>query len=654
MLKTLYILFVSPILLFQQVNFNKERALIESSKNDSIIIDAYLKIIKGFTPSQTDSINNYFNKASQYATDKKYDRGINLVKATRGNYLVKHGQLSMAETFLTDVVNNSNEKKLKADALNTLSMLYGKKGNYDLGMKSAFKALKLYEETKDLEGQISINIKLGTITRLNGDLEKAFFYNDKAEKINLKLGNKNYQIDILNNKAIIYAMKGDFDNALILFKEGVKIAETSGKSFIGSKVNCLMNIGLIYKEKKQFAKALEYLNKSAFEAQKNNLSNEKFRTQINISLLYAEQNQYQESNKIALETLEEAKEAEFFDMVAEALDIITHNYRALNDYKNALKYSDEFYVEEGKLKNIQKDIEIANLQSTYDLEKAQEQVKILDELNKKSNIQSNLLILMSVLGLISMSVFAFLYFRIKKLNNKINKQRAQLIESNEVKNKLFSVIGHDLRSAYNSTLGFLNLLKDGDLNDEEAGIFIDKVIIQSTAALGTLDNLLMWGHSQIKGTKIITEVFDANKEIIKNIEYLKDQSVIKNIIVEVSDKIDIHIKADLNHFDFVVRNLLSNAIKFTPENGSIKISCSEYNETQQKFCVADNGIGMSKSQMDQLFKNSGKSTVGTANEKGTGLGLMLCKEYIELNGGIIWAESEEGEGSKFCFVLNKA
>ena len=653
MLKNLYILFVAPILLFQQVNFNKERALIKSFKNDSLIIDAYLKIIKGFTPNQTDSINNYFNKASQYATDKKYDKGINLVNATRGNYLVKHGQLSMAETFLTDVVNTTNEKKLKADALNTLSMLYGKKGNYDLGMKSAFKALKLYEEIKDLEGQISINIKLGSITRLNGDLEKAFFYNDKAEKINLKLNNKNYQIDILNNKAIIYAMNGDFDKALIMFQKGVKIAETSGKSFIGSKVNCLMNIGLIYKEKKQFAKALSYLNKSASEAQKNNLSNEKFRTQINISLLYAEQNQFKESNKIALKTLEEAKEAEFFDMVTEALDIITHNFRALNDYKNALKYSDEFYAEEGKLKNIQKDVEIANLQSTYDLEKAQEQVKILDELNQKSIIQRNLLILMSVLGLISMSIFAFFYFRIKKLNNKINKQRAQLIESNEVKNKLFSVIGHDLRSAYNSTLGFLNLLKDGDLNDEEAGIFIDKVIIQSTAALGTLDNLLMWGHSQIKGTKITTEVFDANKEIKKNIEYLRDQSVIKNIAVEVCDKMDYQIKADLNHFDFVVRNLLSNAIKFTPENGSIKISCSDYNETQQKFCIADSGIGMSKSQMDQLFKNSGKSTMGTANEKGTGLGLMLCKEYVELNGGKIWAESEEGEGAKFCFVLNK-
>ena len=654
MLKNLFIVFAVPILLFQQDNFKTEKALIKSSKNDSLIIDAYLKIIKGFDPNQADSINNYFNRASKYAIDKKYNTGINLVKINRGTYLVQHGQLTMAEAFLNEVVNNSNEKKLKADALNTLSMLYGKKGAYDLGMKSALNALKLYEEIKDLEGQISINIKLGSITRLNGDLEKAFFYNDKAEKINRKLDNKNYQIDILNNKAIIYAIKGDFDNALIMFQKGVKIAETSGKSFIGSKVNCLMNIGLIYKEKKQFTKALEYLNKSAFEAQKNNLSNEKFRTQINISLLYAEQNQFIESNNIAQKTLEEARKAEFFDMVTEALDIITHNYRALNDYKNALKYSDEFYVEEGKLKNTQKDKEIANLQSTYDLEKAQEQVKILDESNQKSINQRNLLILMFVLGLISMSIFAFLYFRIKKLNNKINKQKAQLIESNEVKNKLFSVIGHDLRSAYNSTLGFLNLLKEGDLNEEEAGFFLDKVIIQSTAALSTLDNLLMWGHSQIKGTKIITEVFDANKEIKKNIEYLRDQSTIKNIAVEVIDTMDEKIKADLNHFDFVVRNLLSNAIKFTPENGSIKISCSDYNETQQKFCVADSGIGMSKSQMDQLFKNSGKSTMGTANEKGTGLGLMLCKEYIELNGGRIWAESKEGEGAKFCFVLNKA
>lgn len=641
---------------FQQPNFKAELIIIKAAKNDSLVVDAYLKIIKGFDPNQTDSISFYFDQATNYAKAKSYQNGENFINFNRGKYLASHGQLTNAETYLNKAIKNSDAKKEKlliANAENTLGMVYGKKGDYNLAIKSSLTALKIFEELKSLDGQVSSNIKLGAISRLNGDLEKAFSYNDKAEQINTRLNSPNYQIDILNNKAIIYAMKGDFDNALKMFQKGFEFSKKAGNSFVSSKVSCLMNIGLVYKEKKQFDKALSYLKTSFSEAEKYNLPNEQIRNQINISLLYAEQNKFLESNEIAQTALIAAKKAEFFDMVTEALDIITHNYKALNDYENALKYSDEFYKEEGKLKNIQKDKEIADLQSTYDLEKSQEQVKILDQLNQKSINQRNLLILMFVLGLISMSIFAFSYFRIKRLNHKIYKQRELLIESNEVKNKLFSVIGHDLRSAYNSTLGFLNLLKDGDLNKEETSLFIDKVITQSTAALGTLDNLLMWGHSQIKGTKIESKVFNANEEIYKNVDYLEDQFSDKNITIEVKDKIDCFIKADINHFDFIIRNLLSNAIKFTPEKGLITISCSDYTEKEIKFCVTDNGIGMNKTQISQLFNTDSKTTLGTANEKGTGLGLMLCKEYIELNGGKIWAESEEGKGSTFCFVLNK-
>lgn len=656
MFKYLFFVFAPTILFSQQANLQKERSLIKSANNDSLVIDAYLKIIKGFDPNQTDSISFYFDQATNYAKAKSFQNGENFINFNRGKFLASHGQLTNAETYLNKAIKNSDAKKEKlliANAENTLGMVYGKKGDYNLAIKSSLTALKIFEELKNLDGQVSSYIKLGAISRLNGDLEKAFSYNDKAEQINTRLNSPNYQIDILNNKAIIYAMKGDFDNALKMFQKGFEFSKKAGNSFVSSKVSCLMNIGLVYKEKKQFDKALSYLQTSFSEAEKYNLPNEQIRNQINISLLYAEQNKFLESNEIAQTALIAAKKAEFFDMVTEALDIITNNYKALNDYENALKYSDEFYKEEGKLKNIQKDKEIADLQSTYDLEKSQEQVKILDELNKKSIYQRNLLILMFVLGLISMSIFAFSYFRIKKLNQKIYKQRELLIESNEVKNKLFSVIGHDLRSAYNSTLGFLNLLKDGDLNKEETSLFIDKVITQSTAALGTLDNLLMWGHSQIKGTKIESKVFNANEEIYKNVDYLKDQFYDKNITIEVKDKIDCFIKADINHFDFIIRNLLSNAIKFTPEKGLITIYCSDYTEKEIKFCVVDNGIGMNKTQISQLFNTDSKTTLGTANEKGTGLGLMLCKEYIELNGGKIWAESEEGKGSTFCFVLNK-
>ncbi|TKB96352.1 tetratricopeptide repeat-containing sensor histidine kinase [Pedobacter cryophilus] len=656
MLNFLFALLIAPILLFQQPNFRIERDIIKKATNDSLVVDAYLKIIKSFNPNQTDSIANYFNKALTYTKQNNYNQGETLVNFNAGKYSVNHGELSKAETYLLAALKTVDQKKnksLKANILNNLGVVYGKRGDYELAMKNVLMSLKIFEDLKDNDGQTSSYIKLGVISRLNGDLKLAFSHNDKAEQINKKLKDKAYQIDILNNKAILYAMQGDFDNALKMFQAGYDIAEKGGLSFISSKVNCLMNIGLVYKEKGQYEKALEYLQKSAEEAEKGNLPNERIRNQLNIALLYTDQNKFEASNDIALKTLVSAKKASFQDLVTETLDLITHNYKSLNDYKNALKYNEEFFAEENKLKNAQRDKEIADLQSTYDLKKAQEQVKLLDQLNQEAIDQRELMILLTVLGFLSMSVFAFYYFRIKKLHHEISLQRTLLIDSNEIKNKLFSIIGHDLRSAYNSTLGFLNLLKDGDLNKEEEELFIGKVITQSQSALETLDNLLMWGHSQIKGTKITTAVFEAGVEVQKNIAFLKDQFLAKQISIEISDQCNVPIKADVNHFDFVIRNLLSNAIKFTPENGSIKISCSDYGQNQQKFCVADTGIGMTKEQINQIFNTDSKSTLGTSKEKGTGLGLMLSKEFIELNGGKIWTESELGKGSKFCFVLDK-
>lgn len=164
---------------------------------------------------------------------------------------------------------------------------------------------------------------------------------------------------------------------------------------------------------------------------------------------------------------------------------------------------------------------------------------------------------------------------------------------------------------------------------------------------------MIWGHSQIKGTKLTRAVFEADLEIQKNIDFLKDQFQSKNITVEIIPQTDKKIKADINHFDFVMRNLLSNAIKFTPNNGSIKVTYTNYGQGQVQFSIIDNGLGMGKEKIAQLFSANSKSTLGTSQEKGTGLGLMLCKEFIELNGGQIWAESEKGKGSRFSFVLDR-
>jgi signal transduction histidine kinase len=653
----LFVLLIAPLFFLQQPNKNKAVEIITQAKNDSLVIDAYIEIISGFNADQNDSIHYYGIEALSYAKQKSYQEGLSLINEKIGKHLTNHGRLSEAESYLLAALKTLDPKKNKlrfADINNNLGVIYGKRGDYELATEKVLQALRIYDELKNLNGRVSSYIKLGTISRLNGDLKHSLNYTKKGQSINKNLKNIFFEIDLLNNEAVFYAMQQDYVNALKIFEAILKNATEGGPKFIKSRVVALMNIGLIYKEKNQYKEALQYLNKSFLEAEKYNLPNDKVRTQLNIALVFSDQEKFTQSNDLALIALNNAIKEEFSDISTEALNLLQFNYTELRDYKNALKYSNQFHEANDKLKNLKKDKEIANLRSIFELKKSQEQVELLDKINQKTSDQRDLMILLAILGVFSMIIFGFYYFRIKKLNQEIYAQKHLLIESNEIKNKIFSVIGHDLRSAYSSTLGFLNLLKDGDLDKQEEQLFVRKVIKQSTAALETLDNLLMWGHSQIKGTKITTKAFEAGKEIHKNINFLKDQFSNKNIKVELKEVPETLIKADLNHFDFVMRNLLSNAIKFTPENGTIKIAYSDYKNQQQKFCVSDNGIGMSKQQIKQIFNKDSKSTLGTAREQGTGLGLMLCKEFIELNGGKIWAESEVEKGAIFCFILKKA
>jgi signal transduction histidine kinase len=652
----LSIVLIAPLLFFQEPNKNKAKEIIKKAKNDSLVIDAYIQIISGFNTDQNDSIHYYGNKALSYAKKKSYREGLSLINEKIGKHLTNHGSLSEAESYLLAAIQTLEPKKDQlrfADINNYLGIIYGKKGDYELATKKVLQALRIYDELNDLNGKVSSYIKLGTISRLNDDLKHSLNYTKKGQSINKNLKNVYFEIDLLNNEAVFYAMQQDYVNALKIFKDILKKSTQGGPKFIKSRIVALMNIGLIYKEKKQYQEALQYLNKSFLEAEKYNLPNDKVRNQLNIALVLSDQRKFKKSNNLSLIALNIAIEKEFSDISTEALNLLQFNYTELKDYENALKYSHEFHASNNKLKNTKKAKEIANLRSIYELKKSQEQVEFLDKINQKTSDQRDLMVGLIILASVSMVVFGFYYFRIKKLNAEIYSQKNLLIDSNEIKNKIFSIIGHDLRSAYSSTLGFLNLLKDGDLNKKEEELFIGKVITQSQLALETLDNLLLWGHSQIKGTKIVTEVFEADLEIQKNIDFLKDQFQTKNIKVEFTYQIDKKIKADLNHFDFVMRNLLSNAIKFTPENGSIKIAYAKYGQSQVQFTITDNGIGMGKEKIAQIFNADSKSTLGTSQEKGTGLGLMLCREFIELNGGQIWAESEKGEGSKFSFVLNK-
>jgi signal transduction histidine kinase len=236
-------------------------------------------------------------------------------------------------------------------------------------------------------------------------------------------------------------------------------------------------------------------------------------------------------------------------------------------------------------------------------------------------------------------------------NEEIFIQKEHLSQLNNTKDKLFSIISHDLRSPVLTLQEALTMFNSDLLTQEEIGPMSDELLknVKNTSAM--LDNVLFWAKNQMEGIYIKKEIFNIRQMIIANFINFDKQSSDKKIMLINSIAKPINVIADAGTIDIVVRNLLSNAIKFCRAGDSITISAT----VESRFLylsVADTGTGMSKEVQQKLFNSADYySTHGTANETGTGLGLNLCVEFVTLNGGSIWVESELGKGSTFTFTI---
>ena len=268
--------------------------------------------------------------------------------------------------------------------------------------------------------------------------------------------------------------------------------------------------------------------------------------------------------------------------------------------------------------------------------------------------------------IVVLNVFIKLY---KKNNRKIIKQKeeleaireelrkanAELLEMNKTKDKFFSIIAHDLKNPFNSLLGFSQLLIENhrQFNEKERESIIKTINKSAQGAFTLLKNLLTWSQSQSGKIEYLPEEINL-KELVTNVIFeigvtakIKDV----NIVEYVND--DLTVFADKNMITIVLINLISNAIKFTQREGTIVIKAKKQaNSSYVELSVEDNGIGIEKEKIDALFRiDENISTLGTERETGTGLGLILCKEFIEKHQCKIWVESEINKGSKFVFTI---
>lgn len=631
--------------LFAQSNINELLSKLRSSKNDSNKVLLYRNISNYYISSRFDSSVYYAEKGMELSRKIKYRSGEFLMITSIAAANQKHGNLNLSKDYYVEAMQgfkSLNDLKGVAICNNGLGVIEGKKGNFNTATKHFLTALRLYEKLRSDQGKVQSYIKLGTVSERAGNLNRALDYYKLAQTINKISPDKETEISILNNTGIVYARKGEMHKALFAFEEGIKHSNAS--EFGSLHVSLLTNAGNIYSKLGMYKKAVEYHNVSLKKAREFRLPEEEARALLNLASVFKDK--YPQKSIENLDTaLVISKRISNKELSAEVYAWMSEVYKKQENYKAALAALEQNRSLNDSLFTIEKERAMVSLQSGYDLDKSREHIKTLEALNTKRTFQRNAGAVTAVL------VFCFLLLLGLHLD-KIRKFNRQLESSNHIKDKLFSIIGHDLRGPVAIISQMLGLMETGGLDEKELKELVPSLKKHTDASLDTLDTLLHWGRTQLKGVVVKSVNFNPYQLIIKNLNVFHSAAKLKMLNIENDVPGSLVVDADPDHFDFVIRNLLSNAIKFTYKGGRITFSAATDEDPDFiRFSVKDNGKGIKESAQIELFQDIQYSSDGTDGEKGTGLGLILSKEFIQANQGKIGVESREGEGSVFYFTL---
>lgn len=621
------------------------RDQLNTKMSDSLRVDLYEKLCQHYLYINLDSSLYYAKQGLDFALKEEYRMGQGVMQLGFASVYEKHNQLKPAQDHAKEALAIFEDIKYTnglAGANNLMGVVLGKKGQLGEATEHFLRSLKLYEEIKSTGGIIQTYIKLGLVNDLSGNLDKSLEYYIKAQELNKGRPVSNANFALMNSIGIAYAKKGDVQRALSYFEEGV--AQTDTPVYAGVHLALLGSMGNALQMLGREKEALAAQERVLLKARDFEVPEEEARALINLSVLYHSK-EHNKSVQYLKNAIDITNRIEHKQLAADAWAQLAELEEDAGNYREALVARREYDKLSDTLYTVEKAREIAAMQAEYEVGKSQAQVEKLTLENQKRTFERNVFIT----ALIFFLIFIVVLWRYYQYARRIN---AELQLANDIKNKLFSIIGHDLRAPMHSQLQLLELIQAGVLNKEEKAQMLQELSKNGTTTLDTLNSLLQWGKTQLKGIHLNKQQFDVKPMVARNIESLYMLAAGKQIAIADNVPVEAKLYADADQFDFVVRNLLANAIKFSHQSGTIQISAHEKGNTWV-FAIKDEGVGMSGEQVKHVF-DTALLAEGTQGEKGTGLGLMLSRDFVKANGGDIWVESTEGKGAVFYFSLNKA
>ncbi len=655
-MKSIYLLIgflVLSVLSYAQAPISILFQNLRESKSDSQKIDAYRAMIRHYAVEQPDSANYYAEEGIEFARKKKYILGEAKIVSQLGIIDQSQGRIDLSRKRIGRALNlyrQINNMLGVADMSSNMGVLEGGTGNYDVALKYFVTAMKIHDSLKDYKGIMITGSNIASIYLGHEDIANAEKYLNISEDASYKTPVIDQTIALYNTIGVVQIAKGDTLKGLQTFLKDLKLSDRPG--FMTSHAECYLYLGNYYLDKGMPDSALIYLEEGLNVATKAHITEMQSNILLELATISRETNPAK-----AMDYLKQARaiadSTSNRSFLLPVLGEMASIYKQQGNYKDALEVTELRKKIADSVFNISKMRELAGTGAAYQFE-TDERIKELEVLSKRNALQRDVIIAVAVSIVIVLVVMIFYYRKTRKLNRQLIIHERELEEINSMKDKLFSVIGHDLRGPIARIPAIIDIYTDDRTNEEEKQFLLDSLREHTKASLETFDKLLYWGQSLMKGISIYQVRMQPKISIRESIELRKMKAAEKQITIKDTTPEDLYVYADAAHFDFIVRNLLANALKYTYPKGLIEINADKKMKPGfTVFSVKDNGVGIPKDVLPKIF-TALKSGEGTANEKGNGIGLMLCKEFAMKNGGDIWVESEEGKGATFSFSVKNA
>jgi len=593
--------------------------------------------------------NNEYRKALEFFTiasaraEKNNDAGMLVHSRNWAGYI--HSQLGESENAIEilltslDLAEKNNISDYLTETFMMLGFAYRDSRDNTNAMKYFTAAKESAERTGRDENMSAILGEIGNLHTEAGNIEEGLKYQFKALEMRTKVNDSTMMGYSYNDIANSYYLKKDYNRAIRYFEESLLLHKHMKNEW--ASFYSYINLASVFSDIREFG-----LQKTYLDSAKTLADNLRMKPVYQL---------YHENCLQYFENINDFKEV-------------------YNHYKLLIAYSDSLESEEMSRR-------IAEITARYDAERKDREIEQQKVINRKLKLLTFLLVT-GIALLVAVTILLIRYYIIKKKVNAILEQKnREIIEKNEIlqknsreiltqrdelqfqrdeyqklnatKDKFFSIIAHDLKNPFSGLIGLTDILisDNKSFSEEELKEVYSDLNQTSRVTYSLLENLLLWARSQTKSLHIEPEIINAGNLNSEIIALYEKQAKARNIKITCDTEPGLEYIADLNMIRTVMRNLVSNAVKFTNENGMISIKGRKEGK-YAAISVEDTGIGLDEKSVNQIFRiDVNTSLIGNHHDKGSGLGLILCKEFVELNGGGITVESTPEKGSIFTFTV---